>query len=756
MIASEGYAMGIHQRLAEWSAWGWPLLANHLWQATLVALLAFVAARLLKQSAARARCAIWAVASAKFALPSALIVFLAAQAGVRFPSPVDSKAVASQSVAVIHQVAAPVARPAQAVVVAGERAPAHDEIYCALTVAWFTGCASLLFFWRKRRLQFARAVRSGRVIDHGREVEALDHARARLSIRRRIQLVITPRLIEPGVWGVCRPVVVFPESISDHLNGPELEAVMLHEMVHVARWDNLINSAQMVVCSLLWFHPLVWIIDRKLLAETESVCDERVLGLCESSKVYASSLLKVLRFCMGCKVAGVSRATGSNLRRRVEQIMDENSERRVTVSHRVLIAATVAAAVIFSVVAGTSGRTNAEAQAKRGNVIVPGGPAGGIKGGVPGGIPGGVAGGVPGGVEGGVEGGPSGIFAFMEAGPNWHLSPAHAKELFEELDRASDTSVLLASADGSPLVVTDARVKGVKVNDKMLLRSSPRLPGDAYLIKPHITLMNNADRRVTSFWVSLTNLESGRRVIYLGNDIEIEPHRSYTFGGNLGGFFNGIVLPGDLSNIELKVLGVGFDGGDVWGDAPPPPPPPPPPPAPQPPPPPQAQPPGPPPQEEMELSAPPPPQPHPPAAPGAPGPPPAESILGRPGAPGLVAPGLTGPDSVGRPLPPAEDPRTPPPPGGIGDGMGPAIILNEVTPEYPEQARRNNTQGAVDLRVLVDKNGAVKSVKIVRGLPDGLNQSAEKAVRRLRFKPATKGGEPVEFWVPLVVEFRYN
>jgi TonB family protein len=59
------------------------------------------------------------------------------------------------------------------------------------------------------------------------------------------------------------------------------------------------------------------------------------------------------------------------------------------------------------------------------------------------------------------------------------------------------------------------------------------------------------------------------------------------------------------------------------------------------------------------------------------------------------------------------------------------------------------------VRALVDKNGTVKSVKIVKGLPDGLSQSAENAVRKLRFKPATKDGEPVEFWIPLAVEF-YN
>ncbi|HVG18032.1 MAG TPA: hypothetical protein VNI02_03200, partial [Blastocatellia bacterium] len=142
--------MSIHQRLAEWSAWGWPLLTNHLWQATLVALLALMAARLLKWSTARARYIIWLIACAKFALPSALIVFLAGQAGLRLPSPFDSTTEARQSVTVIHRVTAPVAASAQPGLIAGEPERGHNEIYCALTIAWLAGCAALLFSWGKR------------------------------------------------------------------------------------------------------------------------------------------------------------------------------------------------------------------------------------------------------------------------------------------------------------------------------------------------------------------------------------------------------------------------------------------------------------------------------------------------------------------------------------------------------------------------------------------------------------------------------
>src|ERR1044072_9615009 len=56
-------AMNFHDILARWSEWGWPLVANHLWQATLIFLFALAAARLLKRATARARYIIWIIAS---------------------------------------------------------------------------------------------------------------------------------------------------------------------------------------------------------------------------------------------------------------------------------------------------------------------------------------------------------------------------------------------------------------------------------------------------------------------------------------------------------------------------------------------------------------------------------------------------------------------------------------------------------------------------------------------------------------------
>ncbi|HKA18492.1 MAG TPA: energy transducer TonB [Blastocatellia bacterium] len=81
------------------------------------------------------------------------------------------------------------------------------------------------------------------------------------------------------------------------------------------------------------------------------------------------------------------------------------------------------------------------------------------------------------------------------------------------------------------------------------------------------------------------------------------------------------------------------------------------------------------------------------------------------------------------------------------------VLLNQPQPLYTEQARTNKVQGVVRVKVLVDANGSVKEVVVVRGLPDGLNEQAIRAAYQMRFRPAVKNGQPVSYWLNVEVEF---
>lgn len=80
-------------------------------------------------------------------------------------------------------------------------------------------------------------------------------------------------------------------------------------------------------------------------------------------------------------------------------------------------------------------------------------------------------------------------------------------------------------------------------------------------------------------------------------------------------------------------------------------------------------------------------------------------------------------------------------------------LLNSPSPRYTEEARRLKIQGAVWLGVLVAETGDVESVLILRGLGQGLDESAVDAARKIKFSPATRDGNPIPYWMNVMIEF---
>jgi periplasmic protein TonB len=81
------------------------------------------------------------------------------------------------------------------------------------------------------------------------------------------------------------------------------------------------------------------------------------------------------------------------------------------------------------------------------------------------------------------------------------------------------------------------------------------------------------------------------------------------------------------------------------------------------------------------------------------------------------------------------------------------VALNAPRPNYTEEARKNKIQGVVRASVLVGIDGLVKQVRIIRGLPNGLNEEAIRAAMQMRFSPAMRNGQAVAYWSLLDVEF---
>lgn len=89
-----------------------------------------------------------------------------------------------------------------------------------------------------------------------------------------------------------------------------------------------------------------------------------------------------------------------------------------------------------------------------------------------------------------------------------------------------------------------------------------------------------------------------------------------------------------------------------------------------------------------------------------------------------------------------------------GSGITPPAILREVKADYTEDARRRGVEGEVVLEIVVRRDGSVGDVKLLNGLPNGLNDRAIAAVRQWRWSPARRLGQAVDVVVEVAVQFK--
>src|SRR5438128_10322940 len=191
--------MTVHRWLAEWSTWGWPLFANHLWQATILSLLAFAAAALLRKGPGRARYAVWLIASAKFFLPSAILVTIAGRLGLDFSSLAPWHGETSQGTAVVTQLTAPVVQWEESAFASQAMVGGHNELFCVLTLIWFAGCVAFLAVrWRHRR-RFRMTLKSGAAVARARERATLVRVRTWLGLEGEVRLSIAGGAAGAGV-----------------------------------------------------------------------------------------------------------------------------------------------------------------------------------------------------------------------------------------------------------------------------------------------------------------------------------------------------------------------------------------------------------------------------------------------------------------------------------------------------------------------------------------------------------------------------
>jgi protocatechuate 3,4-dioxygenase beta subunit len=176
----------------------------------------------------------------------------------------------------------------------------HERLFCTLApyvpwlvVGWFP-LALLLSLRLGWQWGLTRSwVHSGKAISLDATGISLAHLSERLGVRVRVRLLETARVVGPLTVGFLKPVILVPIGFIAGMSPAYIEAILLHELAHIRRWDYFVNLLSSVVTALLFYHPVVWWLQRRARLAREMCCDELAAARFGDRPGYALALAQL-------------------------------------------------------------------------------------------------------------------------------------------------------------------------------------------------------------------------------------------------------------------------------------------------------------------------------------------------------------------------------------------------------------------------------------------------------------------------------
>ncbi len=179
---------------------------------------------------------------------------------------------------------------------AAVRAPV--VLFLTLVSLWFTGFACTAGRQLSAHRELGRRLRNAIALVEPRWLRCLAVLGERLALRREVDLIEGEQFKLPATWGHRRPTIGLPRD-AHSWSAERREVVLLHELTHVVHNDWYWRTLARIVCSLWWFHPLVWVSFKQLHLEQERATDEAVIAGGARPSAYARTLLELARAAGG-------------------------------------------------------------------------------------------------------------------------------------------------------------------------------------------------------------------------------------------------------------------------------------------------------------------------------------------------------------------------------------------------------------------------------------------------------------------------
>lgn len=280
------------------------VLIHFLWQGLLVAGLLYLALQMIPKRSSNARYTLHSLAMATMALAPVVTFFWLRTHGLKGLTLLET-----------------------------EVGPANSHVGATLASAlpWIVGtwavgagllCIRLLGgCWQVLRLR--RGIPRTALSAHWQA--RFDRLAREFGVRAQACVVECADLAAPVMIGWLRPVVLLPARIFTGLTDDQIEALLAHELAHVARRDYLVNIVQSLVEALLFYHPAIWWVSQGLREEREYCCDDRAVDATKDGLSYARALTALETWRGAKPQLGVS-TLGGSLMNRIQRLVGRNAD----------------------------------------------------------------------------------------------------------------------------------------------------------------------------------------------------------------------------------------------------------------------------------------------------------------------------------------------------------------------------------------------------------------------------------------------